>query len=208
MIRSIFLLLTFVFSTSYTNAQLIVRKRPDISKKEAEKRISAWYEKHAEGYSFSVPEEDADIKVTRYHPERAEEKNNLIQVHWLGMTITLAFDKPFDEIDQTSEGLQAAFLYVSVDDIYNSINTPGWNVYPRTPSSSNNKKDCVKFTKFENGEISFSLNWNIYTVFGYSTKEKCFKQRGIADGSVSEECMVEVRQKLPLEIKVSGKIMK
>lgn len=177
----------------------------DISKTEAEKRIEKWYTEHPDVYEIDVKGNDAVAEITRYHTERPEEHDDLIQVNWKGMTITMSFSKPLSEIEKTAEAFQEHFWYVAIDDIYADIDVPGWEVYPRTPVSSNDDKKCVQFTEVTADHIAFELNWETYTVFGYSDSNKCQEELEIMDAGVSEECYVGVEKRLPLKINVEAK---
>ena len=170
---------------------------PQQSKSQMIENINTWYENHPDKYSLSLNGSTASAKVTRYHPERQDEKNDLIEISYKGMEITLAFSRPLDEISTHKDSLQKYFSYVAIDDIYNNIVSDGWDTYPRTPSSS-----LSKGVHFNAGgdSISLTINWSIYTVLGYKDSKKCNNERGIMDSGISESCYVSVDKNLPLEI--------
>jgi len=53
---------------------------PQQSKSQMIENINTWYENHPDKYSLSLNGSTASAKVTRYHPERQDEKNDLIEV--------------------------------------------------------------------------------------------------------------------------------
>jgi hypothetical protein len=176
-----------------------------ISKEEVQKRITAWYEANPDGYSLDVKGDDAKAKITRYHPERPDELDHLLVVEYRGMSITMHFNKPMKEIEKTPEAYQQNFSYVAIDDIYHTIKVPGWDVNPRTPQSSNSNNDCVTFTAVSDDHVAYELNWETYTVMGYSVKKNCQDELQIEDGAVSEGCIVYVEKRLPLKLSVDAK---
>ena len=167
--------------------------------------IKEWYKKHNKGYSLSV-KEGAKASISRYHPYRPDEYDDLILVKWKGMTITMAFKQPIANIKWTAEGLQEAFSYIVIDEIYNDIPVSGWEIFPETPQSSSS--EGVKFTKVADGELTFTVDWQTYTVFGYSETSFCQGELEIADSYMPEKCFVGVRKDLPLHIDVDVKLVR
>lgn len=162
--------------------------------------INAWYEAHPEKYALTIAEGESQAYITRYHPERPEEKNDIIEVEYEGMRIQLKFTKPFEEITTHQDSLQKYLMYVSLTRIYNEIPADGWEIYPRTPSSSLSGKG-VTFTA--GGEsVGLEIKWKTYTVMGYKQTKKCNQELGIEDGSVSDGCYITVKKYLPLEITI------
>ena len=134
------------------------------------------------------------------------EKNDLIEVHYKGMKVTLKFDAPIEKITTRKDSLQKHFSYLSITNLYNEIPATSWHVYPKTPSSSLRGKG-IEFTK--GGEsISIEIQWSIFAVTGYRDTKKCNQERAIADGSVSENCYVNVRKKLPLKLSFTNLSLK
>jgi hypothetical protein len=170
------------------------------SKKTIVNNINSWYSKNPSKYSIEIKGDQASAQITRYHPERKEELDDLIRINYKGMRITLAFTKPLNVLTTNKDSLQKYFSYLSIDRIYNHIPSKGWDIYPKTPSNSLRGKG-VTFT-IGGDSISLNINWTTYTVFGYKDSEKCNNERAIMDGSVSESCYVSVEKKLPLEIQI------
>ncbi|MFT5859957.1 MAG: hypothetical protein ACI865_002064 [Flavobacteriaceae bacterium] len=176
-----------------------------LSKKQVTENIDNWYLEHSDYYAVELTGKDAVATITRYHPERPEEKNDLIAIDYRGMHIEMKFAKPIAEISTHKDSLQRYLTYVSLHNIYTEIADKGWPVYPRSPQSSLDATG-VKFTK--GGEsISLTINWSTYTVMGYKDSKKCNNELGIADGSVSEECYVAIDKRLPLEVTVTDVIV-
>jgi hypothetical protein len=171
------------------------------SKKEVLKSINFWYDNHSSKYIISMDRDNAFGNSTRYHPERYNELNNLIEITYNQMTITLAFSKPLDSISMHKDSLQKYYSYVSLHNIYSNITHKGWDIHPRTPSSSLRHKG-VKFT--EGGDaISLTINWSLYAVIGYKNSKGCNEESEIMDMGISESCYVSIRKNLPLEIKIN-----
>ncbi|MGB0523110.1 MAG: hypothetical protein ACPGJS_09125 [Flammeovirgaceae bacterium] len=175
-------------------------------KEEAETRIKQWYNKQAQGYSLVVQGTEAIATITRYHPERPTEKNDLIRITWKGMSITLAFKKPIQEIEWTESALEQNLSYYVVDDIYHNIDLKGWEVHPQTPQSSTSVG--LEFTTVAEGKLAFSIDWETYAVFGYSQSAACQEQLEIADASLPEACYINVEQRIPLHIDVDVSLTK
>jgi len=172
-----------------------------LSKIQVAENIDNWYIDNPNQYSVEISGDAAQANITRYHPERADEKNDLIEINYKGMQIEMKFSKPLAEISTHKDSLQKYFSYVSFHNIYNEIEDDGWDVYPQTSQSSMNGEGVV----FSQGgdPISLRINWSTYTVMGYKDSKKCHNELGIADGSVSDECYVSVRDELPLEVDVT-----
>ncbi|MBC8753142.1 hypothetical protein H2O64_00560 [Kordia sp. YSTF-M3] len=185
--------LVLLFSLHTLNAQL--------SKSKITKNIHAWQTENAEKYVLKLQGTEVVTAITRYHPERPEEKNDLIEVTYKGMKIQLKFTKPLKETSTHSDSLQKYFSYVSFSKIYNNIPSNGWNVHPQTPSSSLRGKG-VTFTS-ENGTLSISIHWSIYAITGYKDSKKCNEALAMADSSAPEECFVHVAKTLPLEVLIT-----
>lgn len=177
----------------------------DITQAEANKRIEQWYAEQGDQYNLDLSDKKVDLKVTRYHPERPEEKDDMITAEYEGMTITIMFGKPLADIPRTEAAFKENFWYVSLDDIYSDISVPGWDVNPRTPQSSKSEPSCIEFTKVTDTELAFEINWEIYTVFGYGTNDFCQDALGIADSSMPDECMAGVEKRIPIKVTVDGK---
>lgn len=172
------------------------------SKKQITANMETWLASHADGYTIDISDKEGTALVTRYHPERPEEKNDLIEVNYKGMTITLKFKKPLAEITTHKDSLQKYYDYVGLSRIYHDIETPGWNTHVQTPSSPMRGKGVI-FT--QGGEhISFTLNWQLSYAMAYRDTEKCNEELQIEDGSVSEDCFSHVSRKIPLVIEVKA----
>ena len=181
--------LFFIFSFYPGSAQLL--------KSEIEHNINEWLNEHNEGYELILNKE-AEAKVTRYHPERENEKNDLIEVAYKGMKITIKFKKPFEEITLQKDSLQKYVDYLSIHNIFNDISAEGWDIYPSTALSALRGKG-IEFTA-GGKNIGFKITWEFFMVGGYKNSKKCHEELGIEDGSISDHCMVAVRKKLPLWI--------
>ena len=184
-------LLFFVYTS---NAQL--------SKSKITKNIKNWQIENAEKYTLKLEGKQVSATITHYHPERPEEKNDLIEITYKGMKIQLKFAKPLKEITTHKDSLQKYVSYVALDKIYNNIPSSGWNVYPETPSSSLRGKGVV-FTS-ENGTLSISIHWSIYAITGYKNSKKCNEEQEMQDIGLSEECYVHRAKKIPLEISITN----
>ncbi len=167
-----------------------------ISKVEVEKRIKAWYNSHTVSYDLRLNDKSVKATMERYHPERPDERNDLIVVRWKGMRITLKFNEAIADMERSKIKFQEQFSYVVLDDIYSNIVTPGWKIHPRSPQSS--KKGGVTFTTVSANQIAFELDWEIYTVFSYRNSARCNEAMGIHDGTMPENCYAGVEQKLPI----------
>ncbi|MGK0389179.1 MAG: hypothetical protein ACI94Y_001919 [Maribacter sp.] len=167
--------------------------------------INTWYDSHPEKYSLIIKGKTASAKVSRYHPDRTDEKNDLIKISYKGMKVILKFTKPLDEISTDKDSLQKYISYLSLTNIYNEIPSKGWDVYPETPQSSLRGKG-VEFTS-GGDSISLNINWSIYTVMGYKNTKICTKERSISDSSISEKCYVAVNKRIPLEILITGLVI-
>ncbi len=174
------------------------------SKGKVKKMIEGWYEAHPESYSLDVTGEEAVAKWERYHPEREDEKDNLIRVYWKDMKITLAFKKPLEDIYWSKDSLQSHFSYVTLDNIYTDLEAEGWEIAPVTPQSSARKG--LTFSEFDEQQIAFEINWRTYTVRGDVQSEKCQKAAGVHDGSLPESCFISIQKSLPLHIKVDARL--
>ena len=187
------LLFLILISTTTTFAQQ--------SKKQVKTNIENWYTNHPNKYVIDINKNVASAEITRYHPYRKDEKNDLIRIIYQGMKITLAFTKPINEITTHKDSLQKYYSYVGIDNIYIDIDSKGWDVHPETPSSSMRNKGVI-FTK-GGDSISLSIKWSIFTVMGYKDSKKCNNERSIMDVGISESCYVSVRKRLPLEISIN-----
>lgn len=167
--------------------------------------INSWYEQHPNTYSIFINGNDGFAKETRYHPERIDEKNNLIEISYKGMKITLAFDKPFDSISTYKDSLNTHFKYVAISKIYNDISSIGWDIHPLTPSSSMRGKG-VLFTGGGDA-LSLVINWSTYTIMGYKNIKKCNEEMNMMDMGISESCFVAVNKVLPLEIRINNMLI-
>lgn len=176
----------------------------DMPKEKVQKKIQKWFDKHPESYELTLTNNNVSAETGRYHPERPEEKNHLIYVHYHDMEITLAFSKPFEDFEWNKENLTKYFSYVSIYKIYHTVKTPGWDIYPRTAQSSN--RTGVVFSSVTQNSIAFTMDWCIFSFMGYRTTENCQKALGIEDSSAPEECYVSIRKKLPLHIEVASEI--
>lgn len=172
-----------------------------MAKPKVETQINEWYAAHPDGYTLVLEGKDAVATLGRYHPDNPKEQDDLLRINYEDMEITLAFDQPFSDIEWSAESLQQHFSYVAIDRIHHEINTRGWEIYPRTPSSSLSGKG-VKFTTVTQSDLAFTIDWKTYSVFGYKSSSECDEARSIADGSVPEKCYVSVKKNLPLHIEV------
>lgn len=183
----------FYFTSWSASAQL--------SKSQVTDHITAWYASHPDTYELRISGNEAEARVTRYHPERLEESDDLIEINYQGMRIQLKFDKPLAEITLSADSLQLYFSYVSIDGICHDIPSSGWDIHPHTPASSL-RKQGVTFSDTDGG-LDITIRWSIYTVMGYRDSQKCRDELSPADGSVSEDCYVSVDAVLPLLIAFS-----
>lgn len=173
----------------------------ELSKEALTQNINDWYASIGDEYRLELGSE-VTAKITRYHPERPEEKDDLIKITYKGMVIQLAFNKPLAEISTHKDSLEKYFSYISVDKIYNEISAEGWKAYPRTPQSSL-RGEGVLFTGDE-GVFGFQVNWSIYNVLCYSESKECKEALSMTDIPSSEACYVSIRKRIPLKIVVSG----
>ncbi|MCB0541121.1 MAG: hypothetical protein KDE33_26680, partial [Bacteroidetes bacterium] len=95
------LLIPFCFLSSTLFTQL--------SKSQVTNHITAWYASHPDTYELRISGNEAEARVTRYHPERPEESDDLIEINYQGMRIQLKFDKPLAEITLSADSLQLYF---------------------------------------------------------------------------------------------------
>tara|TARA_R110000787_G_scaffold41071_13_gene101610 strand:+ start:7481 stop:8080 length:600 start_codon:yes stop_codon:yes gene_type:complete len=184
-------LTVFMVLVSYTsNAQ--------VSKKQVIKNIDQWYLENPDKYSLNIGGKEATAIITRYHTERPEEKNDLIEILYKGMKMQLKFDQELLEITTHKDSLQKHFQYISLERINHNISSKGWEIYPRTPISSLHGKGVI----FNSGvdSVSLTINWSTYTVMGYKDSKKCRNQLSFEDATVSQDCSVSVRKNLPLEL--------
>jgi hypothetical protein len=188
----------FVFCSSMVCAQM--------SQKQVLENIDAWYAKHGDLYDLIIDGVKAKAVVTRYHPERPEEKNDIIEIEYKGMKVTLKFMKPLAEISTAADSLQKYFDYVSTHNIYTDIKTPGWPVYPKTGQSAMRGSGVQFSTNSEN--IDIVITWSVYTVFGYQQSQRCNEQLSISDGSVSDGCMAFRRKNIGLRITFQDLLIK
>jgi hypothetical protein len=173
-----------------------------LSKKQVTTNINAWFDENPDSYIVEIKGGDAVAKITRYHPERPEDKDDIIKIGYKKMQIELKFKQPLAEITTHKDSLQKYFDYVSLNNIYNDISAKGWIIYPRTPLSALRGKGVTFLSGGES--LSLKINWSIYAVFGYRDSKKCDNERSIADGSVSEPCYVSVRQRRELSVVVTN----
>ncbi|MDW7693083.1 hypothetical protein R9C00_09855 [Flammeovirgaceae bacterium SG7u.111] len=186
--------LLLLLSSCSANAQL--------PKEQVIENINRWYSENPEKYSLKVKGDKASAFITRYHPERPEEKDDIIEISYEGMVIQLVFYKPLEEMTTHRDSLEKYCSFLALDDIYNEIPSKGWNIYPRTPISSIGS-EAVEFISGGNS-ISLKINWSSYTVMGYKDSDKCNEELSIADSSISDDCYVSVRKKLPLEVVITN----
>ena len=137
-------------------------------KQEVEEKIKQWQKQYQSGYILDI---QTQAIITKYHPENRDEPENLIVAHWHGMKITLAFNQALKTLETSSQSFQEHFSYVVLDDINHNIDINGWDIYPRTPQSSTSKG--LNFINVTDKEVEFELNWETYTVFGYSDTPAC-----------------------------------
>lgn len=177
-----------------------------LSKKQVTKHINQWYDHNAEKYSVTIGGKEASAIITRYHPEQPEEKNDLIEISYLGMKVQLGFDKELEKISTHKDSLQKHFMYVALTNIYHEIPSSGWDIYPQTPTSSLRGKGVI----FNSGgdSISLTIHWSSYTVMGYRNTQKCNDELSMADNPISEKCYVSVRKNIPLEVLISKTMLK
>lgn len=172
------------------------------TKQEVLEKINEWYVKHPKKYNLYINQNNATAKITRYHPERKEDKNNLIDISYKGMDITLAFSKPLHIIGTSKDSLQKYFNYVSLSRIYTTINSEQWDIYPKTPSSSL-RANGVQFHSSRDA-LSATIHWSIYTVSGYKNSKECKEDRKIMDKGIKESCYIQVTKSLPIEIDIEN----
>lgn len=170
----------------------------ELSKEKIVQNIKTWYVEQGKKYSLNLSANNTRVNITRYHPERPEENDNMLEIIHKGMKIQLLFSKPVRELLIHQDSLQKYFNFLSIDKIYNTIPSNGWEIYPETPQSSL-RGTGIQFTD-AGKSLSFHLNWSTYTVMGYKESNHCQEERLQQDASISEECMVYVDQKLALEI--------
>tara|TARA_B100000795_G_C22758264_1_gene422449 strand:- start:61 stop:651 length:591 start_codon:yes stop_codon:yes gene_type:complete len=187
-------LIVFLILVTFTS-------KAQISKNQVIKNINQWYLENPNKYSVNMLGEEATATITRYHPERPEEKNDLIEVAYKGMKVQLKFNQELEEITTHKDSLQKYFQYVSLENINHDIASKGWNISPLTPISSLRGKGVI--FNFVDDSISFTINWSTYTVMGYKDSKKCRNQLSFEDGMVSEDCYVSVQKNLPFELIVS-----
>lgn len=187
-------LTVFIVLVNFTsNAQL--------SKKQLIQNIDQWYLENPNKYSLNIVGKETNAIITRYHPERPEDKNDLIEILYKGMKVQLKFDQSLEEITTHKDSLQKHFQYVSLERINHVISSKGWDIYPRTPISSLHGKGVI--FNSDGDSISLTIKWSIYTVMGYKDSKKCRNQLSFQDGTVSEDCYVSVRKNLPLEVLIT-----
>ena len=185
------ILLVFFIGSSYGQ----------LAKAEVEANINSWYEKYPEGYTLKLNKK-AKATITRYHPKRPEEKDDIIEVEYKGMLIQIKFKIPILEITTHKDSLQKHFNYLSLTRIFSKIKDDGWDVYPTTAKSSLRGKG-IEFTE-GGSKLGFIINWETYTVSGYRDSEKCHEELNQEDDSVSDDCIVSVRKKIGLRIVAKG----
>lgn len=171
----------------------------NITKTSAEKRVADWYE--ATGARYNLDIKDVPATIASFDPA-TNAGSDEINVVWKGMAITLAFGKPLNKATLTAEFLSENFSYVVLDDVFAKFDTPGWKLQPRTPTSSN--EEGVQFQSLAGGHLRFTVDWETYTVMGYSSKEACQEQLQMADNSISSDCIVNVEKRLPLHLQVDA----
>ena len=171
-----------------------------ISKAKAEERVAKWYE--ATGAQYKLDIKDVPAVITVFDPQNPNDGRNEIALTWKGMAVTLAFGKPIDKATVTKEFLDENFTYITVDNVFAEIDTPGWKLNPKTPASSND--EGVHFQEVADGHLRFTVDWETYSFFGYSSKEACQEQLKIADNSISEDCYVAVEKRVPLHLQVDA----
>jgi hypothetical protein len=173
-----------------------------ITKAQAEKRVAKWYETTGTQYRLDI--KDVPALITVFDPQNPNDGRNEIALTWKGMAVTLAFGKAIDKSNLTKEFLDENFSYITIDNIFAKIDTPGWKLNPRTPVSSND--EGVQFQEVADGHLRFTVDWETYAVFGYSSKPACHEQLNIADSSISEDCLVTVEKRLPLHLQVDARL--
>lgn len=171
-----------------------------ISKAKAEERVAKWYE--ATGAQYKLDIKDVPAVITAFDAQNPNDGRNEIALTWKGMAVTLAFSKPIDKANITKEFLDENFTYITIDNIFAEIDTPGWKLNPRTPVSSN--EEGVKFQEVADGHLRFTVDWETYTILGYSNKQACQEQLNIADNSISKDCYVTVEKRVPLHLQVDA----
>ena len=173
-----------------------------ISKEKMQAEIENWYSKNEKGYAIEATA--ATAKISRYHPERADEKDELLQIDWYGMNVTIAFKKPIADISWQKDSLQAYFNYIVVDNIQNRIASAGWSVYPILPVSSYSEGFLINSA--EAGAIDFSFSAEIFAVRADRDNEKCKEERAIPDKSIDADCFVQVEKNIAFRLEMSAKV--
>lgn len=171
-----------------------------LSKEEVETKVNQWYEAHKDGYDLVINDQETK-SYFGYTTEKEIYDKGMITVKWKGMTISLHFKASLEEMEWTTEGFQKNFQFVVLDDIEHDVLTPGWGVYPITPSSSNEKG--VKFLEVSQDQIKLEIDWETYSFYGTSQTDFCKDQLQIADNSLPKECFIHVEKRLPLHIELS-----
>jgi hypothetical protein len=89
-----------------------------VSKEKLTENINHWYTSIEGKYTLEIKGSKVNAKITRNHPERSEEKDDLIEITYKGMRMQLTFMKPIAEITTHKDSLQKYFNYISIDKIF------------------------------------------------------------------------------------------
>jgi hypothetical protein len=173
-----------------------------MSKHEVLENINEWYNIDSVKYSLNLKGQEVAARVTKYHINQVDEKEDLIEVVYGSMNIILKFDKALSEVSMNQDSLQKYFSYISLSNIYHEIPSKGWVISPKTPQSTMRGKG-VKFISNE-GYLSLEINWSIYAVTGFKDNVKCNREAAMADSGMPEECYVVFKKKKGLEILISN----
>ena len=160
--------------------------------------IEKWYDRHPDGYELILNEGNTTMEVQSLY-RRPEDPQDQLLISFQGMLITLQFDVDLHTIEWTPENFRKHFGFFTLDDIPVGIRTMGWDVHARVPVSSAGSEK-IAFLRVSEDEVEFEINWETYTVGGYSTEKHCQDELEIADNSIPESCMAWVRRRHPLKI--------
>ncbi len=116
-----------------------------------------------------------------------------------GWYITLGFSGPITA-DTSLETVQERLLYVAMDRLPTpGLEVEGWDIKPRTPTSSIRDKEAISITAFEDGKITLHVETEFFALYGRDPSV-----RVPADAASPPGSYFQIRRAFPLQLTVEA----
>lgn len=160
-----------------------------------------WYAQHSAGYYLTLDPEEASTNIESIF-QRSTDKQDRLIMQYQGMRLVLVFNQDLRTIEWTQAAFDEHFAYLTLTDIPLGIPVFGWTLNPRVPTSSAGK-EMITFHRIDKEGLAFTINWETYTVGGYSENEFCKRARQWTDTPTPEGCLVFEDKRVPLQLDVT-----